>query len=719
MCTVGVSSTFSASSQFTTACPVPYVSYSNGQLNWTPVLGVGYVVEWKTRSSSTWDNVSPILNEAYSSGTYSSIYYTLTGLADNTAYDYRVKTICADGVTSAYSSVQSLTTSSCTPVVPASHNSNPSFNSASLSWASNGYTTWELRWRPAGITTWNTTQKVSSSSLTLRGLTSNTAYEWQVRSLCSSQASAYGALQSFTTVCALPTSLSALCLTNSSANLSWTGSSGATYQLQWRSVGQPTWTTVNSLTTTAYRLTGLSASSNYEWQVRTLCSANESSNFAGPVPFTTLSACPVPTYLNTYNYSGTCGSIDLSWGGCSGSGSTYEVQYKPQSSGTWLAAGTATNTYLTINGLASNTAYDVQVRTVCSDGSTSAFITAQFVSVACTCTTPSYLHNYDITNVAGTSNWSASGSQSYEFRWRTGYSTTWNTTTTASSSYRITGLSADMPYDWQVRNLCTNGQTSDYSLISFFRTVCNIPMNPYAYNVGASSATLYWNGFGSGVQYEVRYRTGGGAWQTATGIGTESYDLTGLTNNTTYEWQVKTLCSGGGSSAFSHSQFFTTQCAPPTTVVANFIDLTSAQLSWSGQYGNSYELQYRPLGGNYTTLSVGTVTSYTLAGLTNLITYEWQVRTLCGGGSTSDYSAQPLTFQTLGTGCAAMFTTQPGDWTNPAIWSCNRIPISTDDVQIRHAVTISDANNANARKVRFTTGGTVSYGAAGQLRLGL
>ncbi|GAB3993084.1 hypothetical protein GCM10028807_27480 [Spirosoma daeguense] len=733
VCSPSVSSTFSASTQFTTSCPTPTVTLSSGlsngspQIYWTPTYGVGYVVEWKTRASATWDNTSPVLNELSFSNSGSSIsansvFFTITGLSPSTTYDYRVRTICADGNTSNYTPVQSLTTVSCNPAVPTTHNSSPSFNLASLSWSTNVSTfglSWELRWRPTGASTWNTTQALSSTSQTLRGLRGNTAYEWQVRSSCATGSpSAYGALQSFTTVCAQPTNLSALCITNSSVNLDWTGVSGATYELQWRAVGQPTWTTVSSLTTDAYRLTGLSANTAYEYQVRTICGASESTNFVGPVAFTTLSSCPVPTFLNAYNYNSDCGVYYLSWGGCTSSGTTYEVQYKLQSSGTWQTATTTTNTNYTLAGLVSSTAYDVRVRTVCPGGSTSDFVTAQFVSVGCVsnCLPPTSLATQDITNAAATAVWFGSNSQSYEFRWRAGYSTNWTTTSTFSG-YRMTGLNGDTPYEWQVRNVCTNGQSSEYSLINFFRTVCNIPLNPNSFNVGATSATLSWNGFSSGVQYEIRYRVGAGAWQTVSSIGTENYNLAGLSNNTTYEWQVKTLCSGGGGSNFSHSLFFTTQCAMPTNAYSQFIDLTSAQLVWNGPTGTTYELQYRPVGGTYTTVSVGNVTSYTLTGLNNGTAYEWQVRTLCSGGSTSGYPTQPLTFQTVSSACAAMFTTQPGNWNNASIWSCGRVPNATDNVEVRHAVNVTGTSN-NALIIRFTAQGGLTYSEGASLRLG-
>jgi hypothetical protein len=71
-----------------------------------------------------------------------------------------------------------------------------------------------------------------------------------------------------------------------------------------------------------------------------------------------------------------------------------------------------------------------------------------------------------------------------------------------------------------------------------------------------------------------------------------------------------------------------------------------------------------------------------------------------------------------------MVSVQAGSWTSPTTWSCGRVPISLDPVQLQHAVTMpSSSNGANAAqslRIQYLTGGRLLYGPSGggQLRIG-
>jgi hypothetical protein len=93
-----------------------------------------------------------------------------------------------------------------------------------------------------------------------------------------------------TSTCNQPASLVASSITSSGANLSWGTVAGASnYTLQYKKSSTSTWTTVN-VSTTSYALTGLSASTTYNWQVRTNCGTTSSAYTPG-TNFTTLVAC--------------------------------------------------------------------------------------------------------------------------------------------------------------------------------------------------------------------------------------------------------------------------------------------------------------------------------------------------------------------------------------------------------------------------------------------
>lgn len=90
------------------------------------------------------------------------------------------------------------------------------------------------------------------------------------------------------TGCGTPSGLAASSITSSTATISWTAVSGATsYNVQFRVVGTTTWTT-GTVTTASASLSGLTASSNYEWQVQANCNGTLSAFASGT--FTTLAA---------------------------------------------------------------------------------------------------------------------------------------------------------------------------------------------------------------------------------------------------------------------------------------------------------------------------------------------------------------------------------------------------------------------------------------------
>ena len=84
----------------------------------------------------------------------------------------------------------------------------------------------------------------------------------------------------------VPTGLAASGITASSASLSWSAVSGATYDVRYRVSGTTTWTTV-AASSNSTTLTGLTALTNYEAQVRSNCPSS-SSAYSASITFATL-----------------------------------------------------------------------------------------------------------------------------------------------------------------------------------------------------------------------------------------------------------------------------------------------------------------------------------------------------------------------------------------------------------------------------------------------
>ncbi len=183
-------------------------------------------------------------------------------------------------------------TATCNATVPTGLSaSSITASAASLSWNAVTNATYDLQYRATGAATW-TTISSNATSTVITGLAASTAYDVQVRSKCTSTTSAFSASVNFTTgsvstcTAIVPTGLSTLAITSSSATLSWSAVTGASYDVQYRAIGAATWTVMSSLTSPTASLTGLTAGTAYEAQVRSKCTSTTSA-YSASVNFTT------------------------------------------------------------------------------------------------------------------------------------------------------------------------------------------------------------------------------------------------------------------------------------------------------------------------------------------------------------------------------------------------------------------------------------------------
>ena len=184
------------------------------------------------------------------------------------------------------------------------------------------------------------------------------------------------------------------------------------------------------------------------------------------------------------------------------------------------------------------------------------------------CGTPSGLASSSITTTSATVSWAAvSGASSYNVQYRVNGTTTWTTVTSTTNSRSLTGLSANTTYQYQIQAVCS-GTSGTYSSISTFTTAtattCGTPASLTSSSVTTTSATVSWGAVTGASSYNVQYRVNGTTtWTTVTST-TNSRSLTGLTANTTYQYQVQAVCSGV-SGSYSSIATFTTQATSGCT----------------------------------------------------------------------------------------------------------------------------------------------------------
>lgn len=144
----------------------------------------------------------------------------------------------------------------------------------------------------------------------------------------------------------------------------------------------------------------------------------------------------------------------------------------------------------------------------------------------------------------------------------------------------------------------------------------------------------------------------------------ERVDISGASGSYTITVTHKGSLSGG-SQNFSLVVTGVTGTPPvcnattPSGVNASSVGTTSATIGWSAVSGTTYDVRYRPIGGSWTTLGVGS-TSTTLSGLSSGTSYEAQVRSVCPDNSTSAYSSSVnFTTVTVSLSCSTTISSFP------------------------------------------------------------
>jgi hypothetical protein len=347
---------------------------------------VSYAVDYKLNSTSTWTSFSTA---------QSALSANLTGLTPGALYDWRVRATCTSGVGN-YVAAQFTTTAPFVCNAPSGlAASSITSSGATVSWgAVSGAASYAVDYKLNTAAIWTSaTASTVSTSVSISGLSSSSLYDYRVSTNCGANGSSGFSAAQFTTsapfVCNAPSGLAASSITSSGATVSWGAvSGGASYAVDYKLNTSATWTSATASTaSTSVSISGLVASSLYDYRVSTNCGANGSSGFSA-AQFTTSApfVCNAPSGLIASSITSTGATV--SWGAVSGAAS-YAVDYKLNTSGTWtIATASTASTSIPISGLTAASLYDYRVSTNCGANGSSGFSTAQFTtSTASTCAT--------------------------------------------------------------------------------------------------------------------------------------------------------------------------------------------------------------------------------------------------------------------------------------------------------------------------------------------
>jgi hypothetical protein len=447
-----------------------YTTSSSASIRFQGQLNTTHLVMFKDLSSSNWDTLSlssGIVSNLTSlsagvnvtlsvSGSLSNLVFT--GLESGTTYEWQVISLCAPYNISSSVSGSSFTTSPECMMPTGLLTSAISATSATLNWSATVAHHYALRGRVQGSSTWLfEIPFLSNANRTVYNLIAGESYEWQVRTVCSSdtsEVSAWSVLDSFNTLVNCdtpPTNLSTTNIDLNIATLNWDAESSAqAYEVRFRKTTDPWSANVHSVTSnTELNKTGLSPGSNYLWSVKSICdtSNNVSSQWTAWQTFTTHIACAPPNNLMVLNTLTTLNSASLRWYGPMNI--NYNVIFKENASSNWDT--------VIVNGTS--------------------------------------VSNITLLPFGITINASTSGSE---------------------SNVTISGLSSSTTYEWQIISACSGTNMSLAISGATFTTVtsCDIPSNLTSTPL-VTSATIAWNAVAGAVKYDVRKKT---SWRVFMGI---------------------------------------------------------------------------------------------------------------------------------------------------------------------------------------------------------
>ena len=277
--------------------------------------------------------------------------------------------------------------------------------------------------------------------------------------------------------------LAASNISATNVTLTWTAvspnPSTGFYQFRYKPTASGTWIDggTSGYLATSKTYNTLSPGTQYEFQIRRVCSSDGFGTWSASVIFNTISSgCGSPMVFSAP--TATSSTVSLSWPAVTGA-SWFEFEYKATSSGTWLSAGTGggTSTTRMIAGLSPSTSYDFRGRTYCPNGSASAWSTVLTTSTIglVGCELPPVLVVGTVTGTTATINWTeVAGAAWYEFRYKPSSSGTWISGGTAGGSAisrTLTGLTQSTQYDFQAKTFCAGrSPSSAWSATTQFTT---------------------------------------------------------------------------------------------------------------------------------------------------------------------------------------------------------------------------------------------------------
>ncbi len=488
--------------------------------NWISIDGGN-----KLNYNSSWQTVSNVIS-IENAGTYNLVFYWKNDGSGGTMPPAAIDNV----------SVIEVSCPTVANIVAAPENITN--NSAVITWTERGTAeAWEVVVSATEVTDLAsaTAVPVTEASYSATGLDAETLYHVYVRANCGTDDNSEWVSSTFSTVasCPEPDGLETSNVSATSATITWNGYFATNWTLEYRIGTTGTWTPVADLTATTYTLT-TTGNTTYNVRVKAVCGVDEASDYSEILSFTT--PCEALTvdednpYIEGFE-STTTYEIPSCWERIASYNSgSYEYPYVSSSS----SSAHTDSKYLYMYVPSSTSANENIVA----------------------------LPPMNAINTLQISMWArySTAPQSFEVGYiRNGEFTSVNTIALTSTYSKYTVYMSEAPADAQsIAIRAYHGTSYAYVYIDDINVsvipTCVEPANVAASNVLSETASITWTDVNPATAWQ--YQLNGGD---VVDVDANPIELTGLTANTEYTINVRTVCGADEYSAWS-SVTFTTHC---------------------------------------------------------------------------------------------------------------------------------------------------------------
>ena len=624
-----------------------------GALVFSNVLNNGATVTW---AAST-DNV---LLDSYdyrlNGGAWINVagnQAVITGLAVSTTYNMDVRAM--DGVGN-YSAIRSgsfttLAAADTTPPnpPPSASVSNIAAYSVTVNWtaATDDIGVTGYRFKPTILSTWTTVGNVLTGTQFNLQASTNYTIEVQARDATGNWSTSRNTA-AFTTAIGIPPTPTGLAM-NQVADCAWNAS--------WQASATATSYTVTDTNGGTQSTSNLSATvncpaGNPQGNKPKYVQACNGSGCSAQADFSqTSSDTTAPGQPGTVTFSAiTSTTATATWGAATDNVGVTSYEYSLNGGG-YINLGLTTSVNLT--GLTGATNYSFNVRARDAAGNAGAARSATLTTSDTTAPSqPGTVTFTLVTGTTATASWVAStdnlGVTGYDWRLNAG---TWNSLGNVTT-VNLTGLTGSTSYTFEVRARDASGNLSTSRTATLTTADNSAPTQPGVVTISlvtATTARANWVASTDNIAVTAYdYRLNGGTW-VALGNVTQ-VDMTGLTQLTSYTFDVRARDAAGNTSTLRTASPFTTLDGSgptqPGAVTISAITGSSATATWGASTDNvavvGYDYQLN--GGSWT--NAGNVTTIGLTGLSQATNYTFAVRARDNAGNVSITQTAPV-FATL------------------------------------------------------------------------